>query len=84
MREANSYCNGPCEGRRGAVEVAGCSTPGVRLALVYATPEVPFAATRMGRVAPGEVQHGGPRRQWAGRGCILKAEQTGLCRWNGV
>lgn len=29
MREANSYCNGPCEGRRGVVEVAGCSTPGV-------------------------------------------------------
>lgn len=45
---------------------------------VYITPEVPFAATRMGRVAPGGVPHGGPRRQWAGRGRIPKAEQTGL------
>lgn len=47
---------------------------------VYITPEVPFAATRMGRVAPGGVPHGGPRRQWAGRGRIPKAEQTGLTR----
>lgn len=30
------------------------------------------------------MQHGGPRRQWAGRGCFLKAEHTGLMwmEWN--
>lgn len=62
------------------VEVAGRGTPEVPAlaCAVYITPEVPFAATQMGRVAPGGVQHGGPRRQWAGQGCILKAEQTGL------